>query len=142
MTTVQGRSAAGWDLLRRLALMAALLVLLVVAVLAVIRALSVPVLIVAGVLLLAALIAWWVCGARMSATVRAEREAGYSTIFDFEGYELRDPRTLEVLRERDVAPTGIRRSLVVGMLGIKPGTVVARQLKAEQLKDDRLNDDR
>lgn len=46
-----------------------------------------------------------------------ERAAGYSTIFDFPGFELRDGRTLEVLRAADVAPEQPgRRSLLRGMM--------------------------
>ncbi|MGX5679950.1 hypothetical protein [Schumannella luteola] len=46
-----------------------------------------------------------------------ERADGYSTIFDFPGFELRDGRTLEVLRTADVAPEQPgRRSLLRGML--------------------------
>lgn len=50
-------------------------------------------------------------------------------MFDFAGYELRDPRTLEVLRASDVRPTGtIRRSLFRSMLTVKPGTLLAKRL--------------
>lgn len=46
-----------------------------------------------------------------------ERAAGYSTIFDFPGFELRDGRTLEVLRSAEVPPEQPgRRSLLRGML--------------------------
>lgn len=46
-----------------------------------------------------------------------EREAGYSTIFDFPGFALRDGRTLEELRAVDVDPEQPgRRSLLRGMV--------------------------
>ena len=84
----------------------------------------------AGVVILFAL-AWVIfAGIRKARTVAAERAAGYSTVYDFAGFELRDPRTLEVLRSADQAPdAGMRRSLVSGMLTIKPGTVLAKRLE-------------
>jgi hypothetical protein len=54
---------------------------------------------------------------RVSRASAIERESGYSTIFDFPGFELRDGRTLEVLRAADVAPEQPgRRSLLRGMI--------------------------
>lgn len=54
---------------------------------------------------------------RVSRASAIERDSGYSTIFDFPGFELRDGRTLEVLRAADVAPEQPgRRSLLRGMI--------------------------
>jgi len=54
---------------------------------------------------------------RVGAASDRERAAGYSTIFDFPGYELREGRTLEVLRASTVEPeTPGRRSLLRGMI--------------------------
>lgn len=54
---------------------------------------------------------------RVSRASTLERQAGYSTIFDFPGFELRDGRTLELLRPADEAPEQPgRRSLLRGML--------------------------
>lgn len=130
LESVPGPSAAQWDLRRRLAWLAALLVLLVAAVLGATG-------VVTGLLLaipvaLAALVVSWVLGARCSRAMAAEKQAGYSTMFDFAGYELRHPVTLELLRDRDTAPDRAgRRSLISGMLKVKPGTVLARRLDDE-----------
>lgn len=54
-----------------------------------------------------------------SRTAARERDAGYSTVYDAAGFELRDPRTLEVVRARDIAPaeeSRVPRSLVLGIL--------------------------
>lgn len=54
---------------------------------------------------------------RVGRAADRERELGYSTIFDFPGYALRDGRTLEVLRERETDPeVPGRRSLLQGMI--------------------------
>jgi hypothetical protein len=70
---------------------------------------------------------------RSSRAATIERAAGYSTMYDFEGYELRDPRTLELLRAADVRPTGtMRRSLFRAMLTVKPGTLLAKRLEEDE----------
>lgn len=130
---VPGPSAGRWDLWRRFAQLAWVLLLVVGVALVATR--SVPVLAVAiptAVLVVAAVVATVVFAARASATMKLERAAGYSTIIDAEGYELRDFRTLAVLRERDVPPSAqSRRSLALGIFGVKPGTVLARRLDDE-----------
>lgn len=66
------------------------------------------------------------------AVVKREKAAGYSTMYDFSGYALRDPKTLELLRPADEKPTGtMRRSIFRAMLTIKPGTLVAKRLEQE-----------
>lgn len=70
-----------------------------------------------------------VLGFTAGSTAKREKAAGYSTMFDFAGYELRDPRTLDVIRARDVAPSGtLHRSLFRSMLTVKPGTLLAKRL--------------
>jgi hypothetical protein len=54
-------------------------------------------------------------------------------MFDFAGYELRDPRTRQLLRGADVKPTGVmRRSLLGSMLTVKPGTLLAKRLEEDE----------
>ncbi|MDP3208439.1 MAG: hypothetical protein Q8M65_04755 [Rhodoglobus sp.] len=73
-----------------------------------------------------------ILGFRAVSTAKQEKAAGYSTMFDFAGYELRDPRTLNVVRERDVKPTGtLHRSLFRSMLTVKPGTLLAKRLEED-----------
>ncbi len=88
--------------------------------------------IIAGVIAVGAFIASLMIGARVSRAIMREREAGYSTVYDFAGFELRDPRTLEVLRARDIPPVEPgSRSLALGIFGVKPGTVLAKRLGDE-----------
>lgn len=69
-------------------------------------------------------------------TAKRERAAGYSTMYDFRGFALRDPRTREVIRAADVPPTGtVRRSLFRAMLTVKPGTLLAKRLEEEDEQD-------
>ncbi len=83
------------------------------------------------IVVIAAAVAWWV-GSQQSAAVAAEKAAGYSTLYDFEGFELRHHRTGAVIRPRDVPPGGgIRRSLVSGMLTVPAGSPLARRLADE-----------
>lgn len=65
-------------------------------------------------------------------TIQREKAAGYSTVYDFAGYELRDPKTLALIRPADEAPTGtMRRSLLRAMLTVKPNTVLSKRLDDE-----------
>ncbi|MDH6181390.1 hypothetical protein M2152_001572 [Microbacteriaceae bacterium SG_E_30_P1] len=58
-----------------------------------------------------------VLAVRVGGVARREQELGYSTIFDFPGYALRDGRTLELLRDGETPPeTPGRRSLLGGMI--------------------------
>lgn len=73
---------------------------------------------------------------RSLAVAKRERAAGYSTMYDFAGFELRDPRTRELLRARDVAPSGtMRRSLLRSMLTVKPGTMLAQRFEDDDKAD-------
>jgi len=70
------------------------------------------------------------------AVAKRERAAGYSTMYDFAGFELRDPLTRELLRARDVAPSGtVRRSLLRSMLTVKPGTMLAQRFDDDDKAD-------
>ncbi len=81
----------------------------------------------------AAIVSALVLGLRSSRVVRLEKDAGYSTLFDFAGYELRHPRTKELLRAAEVAPANLgRRSVLRSMLTVKPGTVLAKRLEGDE----------
>ena len=86
-----------------------------------------------GVLAAAVIAAAIFLGVRSSRIVRLEKDAGYSTIFDFAGFELRDARTKQLLRAADVKPEySGRRSLFRSMLSVKPGTVLAKRLEEDE----------
>ncbi len=124
---VPGRTAAELDVWGRVAWVAAL-VLGVVALF-----LAPPASLVLAGLSLAAIVAALVLGLRSSRTVKLEKDAGYSTLFDFADYELRHPRTKELLRAAEAAPVALgRRSVLRSMLTVKPGTVLAKRLEDEQ----------
>lgn len=104
-----------WDLLARVAQLIGVLGLIGLGVSAVAGATTL-----AGVfagIMFALFVVSIILALRVGAASTRERAAGYSTIFDFPGYELRDGRTLEVLRESTVDPeTPGRRSLLRGMI--------------------------
>ncbi|MBG6053715.1 TRAP-type uncharacterized transport system fused permease subunit [Salinibacterium sp. CAN_S4] len=126
-------SAGRWELRRRFVLLVALVVLILVLVLGATRVLSGQLLgVVTVVIVIIATAVLWRVGRYQTASVAAEKAGGYSTLYDFEGVELRDYRTGEVIRERDVPPGGgIRRSLVSGMLTVTAGSPLARRLADE-----------
>lgn len=124
---VPGRTAAELDVAGRVAWVAAL-VLGVVALF-----LAPPASLVLAGLSLAAIVTALVLGLRSSRVVKREKDAGYSTVFDFAGYELRHPRTKQLLRAADIAPESAgRRSVLRSMLTVKPGTVLAKRLEDDQ----------
>ena len=124
---VPGRTAAEFDVWGRVAWVAAL-VLGVVALF-----LAPPASVVLAGLSVAAIVAALLLGLRSSRVVKLEKAAGYSTLFDFAGYELRHPRTKELLRAAEAAPASLgRRSVLRSMLTVKPGTVLAKRLEDEQ----------
>ena len=85
-----------------------------------------------GVLGAAAIVAAIALGVRSSRVLVLEKGLGYSTIFDFEGFALRDARTKQLLRAADVAPERAgRRSIFRSMLSVKPGTVLAKKLEED-----------
>ncbi len=120
-------SAGRWDLRRRYTQLAGVIVVIVAAVLiAMMRAPLVAVGIPAAILVIGAIGGSAICAHRASMAMTLERAAGYSTVIDAPGYELRDANTLALLRQRDVPPTlESRRSLALGIFGVKPGTVLA-----------------
>ena len=122
-----GPTAAQWDVWGRLAWLVG--VLLIVVWVALVSAGSIAVVAV-GILAAAAIVSAIALGVRSSRVVRLEKAAGYSTLFDFAGFELRHPRTKQLLRAADVEPdnTG-RRSVLRAMLSVKPGTVLAKRLE-------------
>lgn len=90
---------------------------------------SQPLGVVTAVVVALTAIVLWRLGIRQSASVAAEKDAGYSTLYDFEGFELRDYRDGTLIRPRNVEPGGgIRRSLVSGMLTVRTGSPLARRI--------------
>jgi len=104
-----------WDLLARVAQLTGVLALVGLGISAVVGAVTL-----AGVfagVMFALFVVSIILAFRVGSASNRERAAGYSTIFDFPGYELRDGRTLELLREASVDPeTPGRRSLLRGMI--------------------------
>ena len=122
-----GPTAAQWDVWSRLAWLAAVILIIVWVALA--SAGSVA-LIAVGVVAAAAIASAIGLGVRSTRVVRLEKAAGYSTLFDFAGFELRHPRTKQLLRAADVEPDNAgRRSVLRAMLSVKPGTVLAKRLE-------------
>ncbi len=111
-------SAWQWDLRRR-AIDLGVLVIAVIVV-AVLVSLGAPALawaLTLGPILVTFLAATWVVNLHYLRAVKAENAAGYSTVYDFAGFALRDGRTLEELRPADEDPEQPgRRSLLAGML--------------------------
>ena len=128
-------SAGQWELRRRLVLLIALMALILVLVLGASRVLNgqlLGVVTVTVMIVIATTAVLWHVGRNQTASVAAEKAAGFSTLYDFAGVELRDYRTGETIRGRDVAPgNGIRRSLVSGMLTVPAGSPLARRLADE-----------
>lgn len=104
-----------WDLRARLAQLGGVLGLVALGVFSIVGS-TIGAAVSAGVML-ALLVTSVVLAIRVSRASADERAAGYSTIFDFPGFELRDGRTLEVLRPSDIEPEQPgRRSLLRGMI--------------------------
>jgi TRAP-type uncharacterized transport system fused permease subunit len=139
-------SAGRWELRRRLVLLVALVALILILVLGANRVLSGQLLgAVTVVVVIIATAVLWRVGRHQTASVAAEKASGYSTLYDFEGVELRDYRTGEVIRSRDVPPGGdIRRSLISGMLTVPAGSPLARRLadEAGRSRDEPIADGR
>lgn len=128
---VPGATAAQWDArsrVLRLAGVALFLVAILVSIGVPMSALLVGVFLVVLFVCFAVSIAFGVFSQRV---MRREMEAGYSTLFDFAGYELRHPRTLELLRSRDEEPVEsgrVRGSILVNMMRPRPGTLLSRRM--------------
>lgn len=124
---VPGRTAAEFDLAGRFAWLAAVVVSLVALVSR--SPVSIALAVVAVALIAAAIL----LGVRSSRVARLEKDAGYSTLFDFAGFESRHPRTKQLLRAAEVAPDSPgRRSLFRSMMSVKPGTVLAKRLEDDE----------
>lgn len=124
---VPGPTAAQYDVWSRVAWLAVAILIIVWVALASTGSLAVvPV----GVVALAGIASAIGLGVRSARVVRREKAAGYSTLFDFAGFALRHPRTKQLLRPADVEPENLgRRSVLLSMLTVKPGTVLAKRLE-------------
>lgn len=123
---VPGRTAAEFDLAGRFAWLLSVVMGLIAFVA------GRPVSIVLAILALALVVVAVLLGVRSSRVARLEKDAGYSTLFDFAGYESRHPRTKQLLRAADDPPASPgRRSLLRSMLAVKPGTVLAKRLEED-----------
>lgn len=85
------------------------------------------------VLLAGLFVASLVVGQFGARTLRLEMEAGYSTVLDVEGFELRDAVTKELLRASSTRPDpSARRSLLAGLFRVKPGTLLAKRIDDDE----------
>lgn len=135
---VPGRSAGRYDLWRRaLNLGSIVLPLIVGVIMAVAGAPGAAIAVVVIVLAVGGFVASLVAGHFTTQTMRREMEAGYSTLLDVTDFELRDERTLELLRASNVVPDNPgKRSLVAGLFRVKPGTVLAKRIDDEKRPTD------
>jgi hypothetical protein len=81
--------------------------------------------------LVAFFVVWIVLTRRSLATIKAERAAGYSTVIDAAGFELRHPVTGALERAAQVPPVipgRVHRSLVAGMLRVRPDSPLGKRL--------------
>ena len=130
---VAGPSAGALDVRRRLITVASVVAPIALAL--VLLATGIPgavIAIIALVLFVALFIASIVVGSRVTRVMRRELEAGYSSLYDVADYDLRDARTLELLRPASTPPTSSgRRSLVAGMFRVKSATLLSQRLRDE-----------
>lgn len=131
---VPGPSAGTLDIWRQLLNLASIVVPVIVgAIMFAVGVRGIPLAVVVMVLLAAVFVVSLAVGARGTRVMRREMEAGYSTVLDVEGFELRDARTLDLLRPSTTKPTGAaHRSLVASLFRVKPGTIVARRLEDDE----------
>ena len=130
-----GPTAAQWDVRARILLAAGAFVLLVDVVLLAARAPVHPSILMAlGVVALAGFVAWIVLGARSQRRLREEMHAGYSTMVDAAGYDLRHPITGALERDRTEPPVGPprRRSFLMDSFRIRPDTWMERRRDPEE----------
>lgn len=88
-----------------------------------------------GVVVVAGLVGWAVLGFLGTARMRDERDAGYATAADVPGLELRDARTGQLLRARDVDPAAVEtdpRPLIARLLRVPPGSLLERVTRDEE----------
>lgn len=125
-------------------LFAALVSMIVIVALSVSKLVGSPTLaVLAVVIVTATAVVLWRVGRSQSAAIGDEKQQGYSTLYDFEGYDLRDYRDGSVIRPRQVQPgVGVRRSLVSGMLSVRAGSPLANRLAddAEGARDESRDD--
>ncbi|CAN5533311.1 hypothetical protein BH10ACT7_BH10ACT7_05240 [soil metagenome] len=131
---MNGQASAGsLDLWRRLLNIASIVVPIVVAlIMSALGIFGIPLLAVAVVLFVGLFVASLVVGRAVTQAMKREMIAGYSTLYDVVDFELRDARTLELLRPANIPPEQPgRRSLVAGLFRVKPGTVLAKRIDDE-----------
>ncbi len=85
------------------------------------------VLIVPGGLVLAGFVAWIVLGELAVRRMRAEHDSGYSTTLDVPAFDLRHPRTGELVRAAgDPTPAPPPESLIARMMRVPRGSLLSR----------------
>ena len=130
-----GPSAERWTSWARLALLSGVALLLVLLLVLGLGARPGPVLLAALALLPALGFATWLWLGRIaSQRMLAERDAGYSTVVDADGYDLRDGVTGALLRSRDIPPErpGPVGSFLLGNLRVRPGTWAASRIEPDR----------
>lgn len=127
-------SAGTLDTWRRLLNIASVVVPIAVAVvMSAFGVVGILLLVVVATLFVALFVASLVVGSAVTRAMKREMLAGYSTLYDVVDYELRDARTLQVLRPAHIPPEQPgRRSLVAGLFRVKPGTVLAKRLEDDR----------
>ena len=132
LALIPGLTAGQWETRARIALAGVVGAIPVALIAVAFGAPATPAL--AGVtvaVLVAFFIVWIVLARRSLATVRAERAAGYSTVLDAAGFQLRHPVTGAIERAADevpVTPGRVSRSLIAGMLRVRPDSPFAKRL--------------
>lgn len=133
-TLAPGRSAGWLDVWRRTLNLLAVAVPIVVGL--ILQAAGVPGIVLGAIMLalfVGGLVASLVVGQRVTRAMRAEMSAGYSTLYDVAGFDLRHARTLDLLRPAAIAPENPgSRSLVAGLFRLKPGTVIAKRINDDE----------
>lgn len=134
-------TAGSLDLWRRLLNIASIAVPIGVAlVMSALGIFGIPLLAVAIGLFVGIFIASLVVGRAVTRAMKREMIAGYSTLYDVVDFELRDARTLELLRPADVVPEQPgRRSLVAGLFRVNPGTVLAKRIDDDSSHDPKVD---
>jgi hypothetical protein len=134
-----GPTAHQWDVWARLCLVAGGVMLLVVVILLAARSAVHPSVTIAfGIAALAGFVGWLVLGARSQRRLREEMQAGYSTLVDAAGYDLRDPSTGALQRDRTEPPAGppTRLSFLLDNFRIRSDTWVDRRSTDPPAKTD------
>lgn len=126
-----GPTAAQWNRRALMVLAAGIGVLCLDLILIAVRIPSHPAIFwVLGVAGLAGFVGWIVLGGRAQRRMRDELAAGYSTVIDAAGYDLRNADTGAIERDRSVAPAPDRprrRSFVLDNFRLRSGTWLERK---------------